>query len=123
MFCRIDKFQNCAPGGQMSHMSKLVLAIIGSGLIAMVASWQLFLFAVTSEQAGLNAGAGRSHLWLAVAAGITVCAATGWTFYFFGSHEKGKWAKVEMTPPGAVHALIATDPSNLPRPDPFDFVT
>ena len=84
----------------MSYMSKFVVALIVLLLMALVASRQLFLFAVINDPAGLSAAAERSHLWLAALAGITACTACLFMFYFFSRHENNKWSKVAMTPTG-----------------------
>lgn len=95
----------------MSYMTKFVAALVALLLMALVASRQLFLFAVFSDPAGLTTAAERSHLWLASIAGLTACAAGVFMFYFFSRHEENKWSKVAMTPTGPLD-LIA--PARVP---------
>jgi H+/Cl- antiporter ClcA len=78
----------------MSYMSKFVAALVALLLMALVASRQLFVFAVSDPATE------SSHLWLAAIAGINACAASVFMFYFFSRHEKNKWSKVAMTPTG-----------------------
>jgi hypothetical protein len=106
----------------MSYMSKFVASLVVLLLMVVVASRQLFLFTVLGDPAGPGLAAERSHLWLAVIAGITACAAGAWMSYFFSRHEKNKWSKVVMTPTGpldriALNALIplARAPFNAAR--------
>jgi hypothetical protein len=108
--------------GQMSYISKFVTAIVGLLVMALVASRQLFLFALTSERSSLSR-AGTTHLWLAAVAGIAACVAAGLMFFFFKSREESKWSGVEMTPLRALVSPIALRPSNLPSPPPFDPVS
>jgi hypothetical protein len=83
----------------MSYMSKFVAALVGLLLMALVISWELFLFAV-KDPSGVSPWAGtRSHLWLALGAIITACIAGSLMFRFFGLHEKMKWSKVKSIPP------------------------
>jgi hypothetical protein len=91
----------------MSYMSKFVASLVVLLLMAVVASRQLFLFTVLGDPAGPGLAAERSHLWLAVIAGVTACAAGAWMSYFFSRHEKNKWSKVDMTPTGPLLDLIA----------------
>jgi hypothetical protein len=87
--------------------------------MAVVASRQLFLFTVLGDPAGPGLAAESSHLWLALIAGITACAAGVWMFYFFSRHEKNKWSKVEMTPIGPLDRIAANALIQLARA-PFD---
>jgi hypothetical protein len=77
----------------MSYMSKFVAALVGLLLLALLVSWELFLFAVNRDPSGVSTSAGRSHLWLALGAVITACIAGSLMFRFFGLHEKMKWSK------------------------------
>jgi hypothetical protein len=97
----------------MSDLSKFVMALVGLLAMAIVASRQLFLFAVFRNPLGLDSQAGRNHLWLSVSAGIASCIAGILMFHFFSLHEKHKWSKVAMTLPPPL--LV-----NSPRPAPFD---
>jgi hypothetical protein len=106
----------------MSYMSKFVTAIIGLVVMAMLASRQLFLFALTSGRSSLS-GEGRSHLLLAAVWGITACVAAGLMFFFFKRIEESNWSRVETTPPAPLLTPIVLNPSNLPPPAPFDPVS
>jgi hypothetical protein len=64
-------------------MSKFVAALISLLIMAIIASRQLFLFAVFRSPASLiKIQGGRSHLWLVFSAGITACIAGGLMFHF-----------------------------------------
>lgn len=107
----------------MSYISKFVAALVGLVVMAIVASWQLFLFTVfRGPQAFLDSQGGRSHLWLAFSAGITACIAGSLMFHFFLRHERNKWLKVPMAPVfGPSLMAIAYNPStNSPTPAKFD---
>ena len=98
----------------MSNMSKFVTALIGLMLMAFIVSWEFFLFIVG------RAGA-RSHLWLALAAGISACIAGSLMFRFFSRYEKIKWSKVEMTPTGPLLTALGGNAFINPlTPVPFD---
>lgn len=101
----------------MTHMSKLVMAIIGLVVLVIVASRQLFLFAITSK------GSDMSHLWMAAAAGMSACVAGVLMFYFFGRHEETRGSTLEMTPSGPLLNAIQLKPSTSPVPAPFDAVS
>ena len=103
----------------MSYMSKFVSALAALLLMVLVVSWQLFLFVVKPEPSGVSTGGGRSHLWLALGAGITAGIAGSLMFRFFGRHEKSKWSKVALTPAGPLTALGGNPFTNLPRRFPF----
>jgi hypothetical protein len=68
--------------------------------MAFIVSWEFFLFVVMRDAAGLSTAAARTHIWLALAAGISACVASGLTFRFFSRYEKNKWSKVVLTPTG-----------------------
>ena len=97
----------------MSYMSKFVTSIVVLLLMAVVVSRQLFLF-ILSEPA-----APTSHLWLAVVAGITACAAGALMFYFFSRHQNNQWSKVELTPGEPLLDLFSLTAPALP-PAKFD---
>lgn len=105
----------------MSYMSKFVAALIALVAMATIASRQLFLSVVTRDSSGLSTAVGRSHLWLALGAGISACIAASLMFRFFGSHEKNKWSKVQLTP---IRPLLAVLGGNRfitpPAPVRFD---
>jgi hypothetical protein len=102
----------------MSDLSKFVAALVVLLLMALVASWELFLFAVMRDPAGLSTEGGRTHLWLAAIAGITTCAAGGLMFHFFLRHEKNKWFRVAMTPTGPLLTALGANPSTSVSFDP-----
>ena len=104
----------------MSYMSKFLSALAGFLLMALVISWQLFLFVVKPEPSGVTTGGGRSHLWFALGAGIAAVIAGSLMFRFFGRHEKFKWSKVVLTPAGPLTALGGNPFINLTKTSPFD---
>jgi hypothetical protein len=105
----------------MSYMSRFIAALVGVLAMTILASRQLFMFAVEREPSVLGAAGGRSHFWLAVAAGITACVAGGLMFYFFRRHETNKWSRVEMTPTGPpLNVLGGLQSINLAAQIAFD---
>ena len=102
-------------------MSKFVAALVGLLLMALVISWELFLFVLMREPSSVSTAAGRSHAWLALGAGLTACIAGSLMFRFFGRHEKMKWSKFELTPTGPLLAAFSGKPViDPPAPVPFD---
>jgi hypothetical protein len=105
----------------MSNMSKFVAALVGLLLMTLVVSRELFLFAVKPDPSGVSTWAGKSHLWLALGAGMTACIAGGLMFRFFGLYEKTKSAKVKLPLAGPLLAALGGNPFiNLPTALPFD---
>jgi hypothetical protein len=105
----------------MSNLTKFVIALVGLVTMAVVASRQLFLYAVFTNPLGfLDSQAGRSRLWLAMAAGIAASISGILMFHFFSSYEKNKWSKVVMTPTGPRLTPLAPDPANSPALAPFN---
>ena len=94
----------------MSYMSKFVAALVGLLLMALMASWELFLFAVKRDPSGVSTWAARSRLWLALGAVITAAIAGSLMFRFFGLHEKMKWSKVKLTPTGPLFTALGGNP-------------
>lgn len=94
----------------MTDLTKFVMALVGLLLMALVASRQLFLFAVFQDPLGfLDSQSGRHHLWLSIGAGIAACIAASLMFRFFSLHEKTKWSKVETTPTGPpINRLVSS---------------
>ncbi|HVS82417.1 MAG TPA: hypothetical protein VHE60_11860 [Pyrinomonadaceae bacterium] len=89
--------------------------------MAIVASRQLFLFAVFRDPGLTSAVGGTFHLWLAISAVITACIAGSLMFHFFLRHEKNKWSKVAMIPAGPLLTAISNNLStNSPTRAPFD---
>jgi len=104
----------------MSYLSKFVSALAALLLMVLVVSWQLFLFVVKPEPSGVSTGGGRSHLWLALGAGITAGIAGSLMFRFFGRHEKSMLSKVVLTPAGPLTVLGGNPFINLPNSSPFN---
>lgn len=105
----------------MSYKTKFVAAVIAMLAMAIIASRQLFLSVVTRDSTGLSTAVGRSHLWLALGAGISALIAGILMFRFFGLHEKMKWSKVTLTPAGPLLAALGGNPFlNPPALVPFD---
>ena len=95
-------------------MSKFVTALIALLLMAFIVSWEFFLFVV-------GRAAARSHLWLALGAGISACLAGSLMFRFFSRYERTKWSKVEMTPTGPLLTALGGNAFiNSPAFVPFD---
>lgn len=101
----------------MSNLAKFVMALVGLVAMLLVASRQLFLSVVLREAPGLSLAGGRSHLWLAVMAGVIACVAGGLMFYFFNRHENNKWSRVEVTP---TRPLLSSGRASDPALVPFD---
>ena len=74
----------------MSNLSKFVAGLVGMVLMAIVASWEIFMFAVMRDPSGLSIAAGRSHLWWAAIAGAIAGIAGSLMSYFFIRYEKLK---------------------------------
>jgi hypothetical protein len=105
----------------MNYMSKFVVALVGSLLMALVATWELYLFVVIRDPSGLSTEGGRSRLWLALGAGITACVAGSLMFHFFGRHEKFKWSKVTLIPTKPLLTALGGNPIINPISTvPFD---
>lgn len=105
----------------MTYMSKFVAALVALLAMALIASRQLFLSVVTRDSSGLSTAMGRSHLWLALGAGIAACIAGSLMFRFFGRHERIKWSKVAVIPTRPLLAALGGSlSSNPPAPVPFD---
>lgn len=94
----------------MSNISKFFTALLGLLLMAFIVSWEFFLFVVKRDASGLSTAGARTHMWLALAAGILACVASSLTFRFFSRYEKNKWSKVVLTPTGP---LLTTLGGNL----------
>jgi hypothetical protein len=90
----------------VSNLSKFVAGLVGMVLMAIVASWELFMFVVMRDPSGLSTTGGRSHLWWGAIAGAIACAAGSLMFYFFNRYEKTKWSKVQMTPTGPLPTAL-----------------
>jgi hypothetical protein len=88
--------------------------------MAIVASWELFMFVVMRDPSGLSAVGGRSHLWWAAITGTTACIAGSLMSYFFSRYEKNKWSRVKTTPAGPLTTLGGNAFLNLRAAAPFD---
>lgn len=99
----------------MSYMSKFVAALVALLAMAIIASRQLFLSVVTRDSSGLSTVAGRSHLWLALGAGLAACIAASLMFRVFGDHEKNKWSTVAVTPAGPLVGALGGNAFINPR--------
>lgn len=87
-------------GVVMSNLSKFAAGLVGMVLLAIVASWEFFMFVVMRDPSGLRTAGGVSHLWWAAMAGTIACIAGSLMSYFFNRYEKTKWSKAQMTPTG-----------------------
>src|SRR6476620_172711 len=105
----------------MRNLTKFVMALIGLVAMAIVTSRQLFLFTVFKNPLSfLDSQAGRSHLWIAMGAGIAASISGMLMFHFFSRYEKNKWSKVVMTPTGPLLAALAADAANSRTLAPFN---
>ena len=105
----------------MSHISKFVAALVALLAMAIIASRQVFLSVVTRDPSGLSSGGGRSHLWLALGAGLIACIAASLMFRFFGLHQKIKSSRVKLTRTGPLLTALGGNPFiNSPATVPFD---
>jgi hypothetical protein len=105
----------------MSNMTKFVMALIGLLGMALIASRQLFLFAVSGNALGsLDSNAGKYHLWLSLGAGIAACCAGALMFRFFALYETKKWARVGMLIPEPLAVFNALHSAKTPAPPQFD---
>jgi hypothetical protein len=105
----------------MTDLSKFVAAIVVLLLMALVVSWELFLFVVIRDPSGLSSAGGRFHLWLAAIAGITAWIAGSFMFHFFLRHEKNKSSKIAMAPTGPLLPAFGANPfTKAPACLPFD---
>ena len=100
----------------MSSLTKFVIALIGLVAMTIFVSRQLFLFAAFRNLGFVDSQAARSHLWIAMCAGIAASISAILMFYFFTRYEKEKWSKVLMSPPGPLLPFLASDPANSPAP-------
>ena len=104
----------------MSNQAKFVMALLGLVAMLLVASRQLFLFAVSRYPVALNSAGGETHLWLAALASVIACVASGLMFYFFNRHENYKWSKVVMARTGPRLAPGTINLASLTALTPFD---
>ena len=105
----------------MSDMAKFVTALVGMLGMVLIASRQLFLFAVPGDAlASVDSNAGRYHLWLSLGAGIAASGAGALMFYFFALHETKKWARLAMLIPGPLAGFTALGSAHTAAPAQFD---
>lgn len=105
----------------MSDMTKFVTALVSMLGMVIIASRQLFLFAVSANPLGsIASGSARPHLWLSLGAGVAACCAGLLMFRFFALHEKKKWAKVGLSIPGPVVVAANLRSAQTPVPVQFD---
>lgn len=98
----------------MTDLTKFGMALVGLLSMTIVASRQLFLFAVLRDPSGLSLAGGSSHFWWAIFAALMSCVAGSLVFRYFNRHENNKWAKVELIPAGPPLRLGDLNPPNLP---------
>ena len=103
----------------MSYTSRFVAAAVGLLAMAIVASRQLFLFALLRDAEGLlSSQGGRYHFWLAVSASVSACIAGALLFYFFLNGKSSTGSKVLSATKGT--PLTGIQFNNLVTPTPFD---
>jgi hypothetical protein len=103
------------------NMTKFVTALLGLLGMAVIASRQLFLFAVSGNPLGFpGSSAGRYHLWLSLGASVAASCAGALMFRFFALHETKKWATVGMSIPGPLAVFTALHSAKTPAPARFD---
>ena len=69
------------------RQTKFVVAVVGTIVMAIAASRQLYLFVVFRNAEGLlDAQGGRYHLWLAIGAVLLACLAGCFMFFFTLRH-------------------------------------
>lgn len=70
-------------------MGKTTLAVIGLAILAAVAGWQFYLFAVfNNSQSVADLQGGTLHLWLAIGIALVVCVAGFFLFSKFLRYDK-----------------------------------
>jgi hypothetical protein len=58
----------------INQSQKRVLMLIGLGILAAIAAWQFYLFAVFRGADGIvDVQGGTIHLWVAIAVGLITC--------------------------------------------------
>jgi hypothetical protein len=105
----------------MSNRSKFVAAVLGLLVLAIIAAWQLFLFAMLRDPLGLlDSQGGRNHLWLGVSASFAACLAGALMFYFFLHRERNKWPNLSTA---SIEPPLTADSSTNSLPGvPFNRV-
>ena len=107
----------------MSYGFRFVAAVIGLLVMAILASRQLYLFAVLRDARGLVESQGsNSHMGLAISAGIAGCVAAGLMFYFFRRLEGLGGSHVRRAVLGTPLTINSGKQSNSSVMVPFDAV-
>lgn len=96
----------------MSYLSKFVVALVVVLSMAILASRQLFLFAVFNDSLALQGD--RAHLWLAVSAAAGACIAGALMFHYFLRYEKTKSSQVTTSSTGPQFNDVVPIPSLVP---------
>ena len=100
----------------MSYLKKrqarFAAAAVGTFVLAIIASQQLYLFVVFRSQPGLlDSQGGRLHLWLAGGATLLACIAGGLMFLFFMDRGKSVRSDLPVSPLAPPPALINVNPN------------
>ena len=107
----------------MSYIPKFVAAVLGLLALAIIAAWQMFLFAMLRDPLGLlDSQGGRNHLWLALSAGFAACVAGALMFYFFLHRERNKWPNLSTATIEPPLTAGADSPTNSLPGVPFNRV-
>lgn len=65
------------------RLMRIAVAVVGTFVMAMIASRQLYLFSVFRDTSGiLDPQGGAHHLWLAIGAALIACMVGGLMFLF-----------------------------------------
>ena len=81
--------------------TKSLIAVIGLAVLAAVAAWQFYLFAVFKNVDGVvDVQGGTVHLWLAIGCTLVVGIAGFFLFSRFLRYDKGN--EIHITSPGPV---------------------
>lgn len=107
----------------MSYRFRFVAAVIGLLVMAIVASRQLYLFAVLRDAQGFITSQGSNyHMGLAISAGIAGCVAAGLMFYFSSRLEAFAGSQVPRAVLGTPLTVVSGKRSNRSVMVPFDAV-
>ena len=86
---------------QKKSVTKTLMAVIGLAVLAAVAAWQFYLFAVFKNVDGVvDVQGGTIHLWLAIGCTLVVGIAVFFLFSQFLRYDRGK--EIHITSPGPV---------------------
>lgn len=100
-------------------MSRFVTASLGLILMAIVAIWQLSLYANLKARSDSSLQVNKTHLWLGAIAVVSSCFAIGLMTYFLGRLGTTEWPTREMTGgPTAIPLNVST--LTLIKAQPFD---